>query len=99
MFTEVRLVQFLKADSPIEVTDVGMMIEVKPELAKANLEIDVMDVGIVTEVNLVHPLKAASPIDFTVEGMGTAFKSTQFEKTPLPIDVIEVGIVNEENPQ
>ena len=53
----------LKAESPIDVTLLGIMIEVKPEQnANDSLPIDVTVFGIVIEVILFLPSKAKSPI-------------------------------------
>ena len=50
-----RLVQFLKQDSPSEVTDEGIVMEVKPIHSKKQLlPNEVTDEGIVMEVKLLH---------------------------------------------
>ena len=50
-----RLVQFLKQDSPSEVTDEGIVMEVKPiQLKKQWLPNEVTDEGIVMEVKLLQ---------------------------------------------
>ena len=49
--TEVSPVQSLKASSPIEVTELGMVIEVSPvQPQKASSPIEVTELGMVTEV-------------------------------------------------
>ena len=51
MVTEVKPLQPLNAQSPIEVTPVGMVTEVKPlQPLNAEFPIDVTPVGMVTEV-------------------------------------------------
>ena len=56
MVIEVRLVQPLKAQPPIEVTELGMVTEVRPaQPLKALLPIEVTEEGMVTEVRPVQP--------------------------------------------
>ena len=54
MVTEVRLVQPSKADQPIEVTELGMVTEVRPVQPLKPLR-NVTELGMVTEVKPVQP--------------------------------------------
>jgi hypothetical protein len=57
----------LKASSPIEVTEFGIMIDVKEEhIAKAVVPIEVTEFGIVIEVKEEHAAKASNPIEVIV---------------------------------
>jgi metal-sulfur cluster biosynthetic enzyme len=47
---EVKLEQWAKAELPIDVTELGIVMEVKPQLSKTELSIDVTELGIVMEV-------------------------------------------------
>ena len=59
MQTEVRLLQDSKAQSPIEMTEFGIVIEVKPsQLEKAYSPIEMTEFGIVTEVNPLQSVNA-----------------------------------------
>ena len=52
---EVKLLQFLKAQSPIDVTESGIDIEVRLlQFSKAQSPIDVTESGIVIEVKLLQ---------------------------------------------
>ena len=51
MVTEVKPLQPLKAEFPIEVTELGIVTEVKPlQPLKAELPIEVTELGMVTDV-------------------------------------------------
>ena len=59
--TEVSFV-LEKAYSPMVVTPEPMVTELRPEPLKANLPIEVTELGIVTEVRLSQPLNISWPI-------------------------------------
>ena len=69
MVTEVKALHLKKHLSFKQVTDEGIVIEVKPLPQKQPVPIDVTDEGMVIEVKALHPLKQFSPIDVTDEGM------------------------------
>lgn len=54
MLTDVRDPQAEKAYRPIDVTEPGMVTDVRPLLEKAFIPIEVTEAGIVTEVRLVQ---------------------------------------------
>ena len=55
MVTEARLEHSLKASHPIDVTLLGMVMEVNPEQnAKAELFMDITLLGMVTEIRFLH---------------------------------------------
>ena len=54
--TEVRPVQFWKAQSPIPVTKLGMVTEVRPlQSEKAEAPIEVTESGMMSDVRLLQP--------------------------------------------
>jgi len=70
MVTEVSPEQPRKADSPMEVTELGMVTEVSPEQSrKAAPPIEVTELGMVTEVSPEQLAKARSPMEVTELGM------------------------------
>lgn len=70
-----------KADSPMEVTELGMVIDAKPEhLAKHLVGIAVIEFGIIMEVKFVQNSNPDSPIEITELGMETEFKLLHLEK-------------------
>lgn len=70
MVTDVSPEQLLKANEPMEVTELGMIIEVRPlQPTKARSPILTTELGIKIDVNLVHPVNAFSPIDVTEFGI------------------------------
>ena len=74
-------VQLLKAFSPIEVTEEGIVICVNDEQPeKAKSPIEVTEEGIVICVNDEHPLKAPSPIEVTEEGIVIFVNDEHFSK-------------------
>ena len=78
MVTDVKPLQYWKAQAPILVTEFGMVTDVKPlQLSKALSPILVTEFGIVTDVNL-QKAKACNPILDTVYA--------------CPSDMIELGI-------
>jgi len=71
-------VQPEKTEFPIDVTEDGMVIDVKEEQPKkAPSPKDVTDGGIIIEGKAVHVRKANSPIDVTEDGMISDVKSVQ----------------------
>ena len=78
LFITGRLVQPEKADSPIDVTLLGMVTEVRPEQPeKADHPMDVTLLGMVTEVRLEHSRNVASSINVTPLGMVTEVRLEQ----------------------
>ena len=83
-----------KAFACIDVTELGIIIEVKPvQFLKAVLPIDVTELGMLIDVRLEHPKKVLSFIDVTESGMVIEVKLVQFLKAVLPIDVTEFGML------
>ena len=64
-----RLLHSLKQPHPSEVTDEGIVMEVKPLTQKQHSPNDVTDEGIVMEVKLLHQEKQLSPNEVTDEGI------------------------------
>ena len=65
--TDVRPVHSSKADSPILVTELGIVTDVKPpQPSKVLFLILVTELGIVTDVKLLQLAKADSSISLTV---------------------------------
>ena len=87
--TFARLTQFEKTESPIFVTQVGIVIDNKPELVNAFEFIDIdVDNGIVNDVKFEHPWKA--PISIVVNedaDMGNIklLSNVQFWNADIPI--------------
>ena len=81
--------QFLNAFSPIDVTEAGMVIDVKPEPQNAALMIVVTEAGIFTDVKLVQAENTPSLIvrSFELEANVIDVKPVQFMNALLPIDV------------
>ena len=66
MVIEVKPLQFLKQDSPNEVTDEGMVIEVKPlQPWKQDSLNEVTDEGMVIEVKYLQPSKQEATNEVT----------------------------------
>ena len=64
MVTEARPLQYPKALLPIEVTELGIMIEVRPEQPEnALVPIVVTELGNVTEIRPLQPKKVLGLID------------------------------------
>ena len=62
----VRLEQYEKAPSPMEVTELGMVMPVRLEHhVKAELPMEVTESGMVMLVRPEHPLKASFPMEVT----------------------------------
>ena len=53
MFTDVNLVQYRKQSVPIDVTDVPIVTEVKPQFLKALKLILMTELGIVTDLKFI----------------------------------------------
>ena len=70
MVTDVKPEQPSKAQSSIDVTELGMVRDVKPEQPeKAQSSIDVTELGMVRDVKPEQPEKAEPPIDVTPSGI------------------------------
>ena len=68
-------------------------IDSKPlQLEKAELPIEVTELGIVILVKLIQPLNAPLPIEVTELGIVTLVKSLQPPKALSPIAVTELGM-------
>ena len=90
----------MKAWSPINVTLLGMVSEVRLEqLWKELLPSDVTLLGIVIDVRPEQPEKVPSPIDVTLLGIFTEVRPEQPEKALPPIDVTLLGMVSEVRPE
>jgi len=98
---EVRAVQEVKADSPMELTEVGMVIEAIWEQKEKALVLMVMtEVGMVMEVRDSQPPNvpnslSPSLMEITEVGMVTELKAVHTEKEAEAMEVTEVGIVTE----
>ena len=99
LFITGRLVQPEKADSPIDVTLLGMVTEVRPEQPeKADHPMDVTLLGMVTEVKPEQPEKAEIPMEVTLLGMVMEVRPEQPEKANHTIDVTLLGIIVDLHP-
>ena len=84
MVIEVRLLQRPNAPTPIEVTLLGMLIEVRP-LQPENARISPIEVtllGMVIEVRLLQSQNALSPIEVTLLGMLIEVRPTRSNRMP-----------------
>ena len=79
MAMEVKLRHPEKQDSPKEVTDVGIVMEVKP-LQSEKFPNEVTDDGMAMEIKLRHPEKQDSPKEVTDVGIVMEVKPLQSEK-------------------
>ena len=96
-----KLVAFWNAPLPIDVTEAGMIIDVKLEHVKnALLLIDITEDGIVIDFKLVQPSNAAMPIIKSCEPDAnvTVSKLVQLMNAPAWISVTEAGIVIDVKP-
>ena len=90
---EVIFEQPSKASSPISVTELGIMIDLRPEqLQKAHSPILVTELGIVIEVRPKQSEKASCPISVTELGIAIEVRCGQSWKTCSPILFTELGI-------
>ena len=91
--TDVKLLQYAKAELPILVTEFGIVIDVKPlQSKKARFPILVTEFGIVIDVKLLQYKKAYSPIVVTEFGMVTDVKPLQPPKAAPIIFFTLLGI-------
>ena len=90
---DIKLQHPLKALFPINVTEFGMVIDVKPLYENASPSIDVTELGMVIDVKPVHPEKATLPMDVTEFGMVTEASLVQTENALLPIVLISLQII------
>ena len=67
--TDVRPLQPLKALSPMLVTELGIVTEVRPQYMKACVPMLVTELGMVTKVRPLQPEKAYSPMLVTELGI------------------------------
>lgn len=89
-----NLEQLLNAPMPIDVTELGMIIEDRSEQpSKAHLPIDVIEFGMTIEANPVQPPKAYSPIDETELGMIAEVSPVCPLKAQESIATTEFGII------
>ena len=94
----VKFVHPVNAQLPIDITLLGMMMDVKPVQSRnAEPPICVTLFGMVMEVKLVQPANAMLPICVTLFGMVTDVKPVQLSNTEVPINVTLLGIVIEVN--
>ena len=92
--------QLSKAHESIDVTELGMLTDVKPlQPWKALFPIEVTELGIAIELKPEQELKAPPSIVVTELGIVTEARPLQPLKAALPIEVTEFGIVTEVNPQ
>ena len=85
----------LKADSPIEITPVGISIEVKllqPPKARAPIVSSLLFSSKATAPKPLQPEKAEEPIEVTLEGISIEVKPLQPLKASEPIEVTLDGI-------
>ena len=82
------------AESPIIVTELGIVIDVKPlQFLNAALPIEVTELGIVIDVKPLQPENAKEPIFVTELLMVTDFKLLKPSNANLLISVIPPGIL------
>ena len=94
--TEVRLLQLLKAYSPMLVTDSGMVTEVRlVQLSNVEPSILVTASGMVMEVKLLQPENAPSPMVVTELGMVTEVSLLQEIKAHSAMYVTVLGMMTE----
>ena len=85
-----------KALSPMLVTELGIVMEVRPvHPAKELLPMLVTELGMVMEVRLVQLQKAQLPMLVTELGMDMEVSPLQKEKASLPMLVTELGMIME----
>ena len=66
---ELKTAHSSNVDSPMEVTELGMVIVVNPDSAKAQSPMEVTELGISIETRLVQPPNASIPMEVTELGM------------------------------
>ena len=76
----VRPSQAAKTASPMEVTESGMVTEVRPLKWKARSPMEVTEAGMVTEVRPLQRAKVPSPMEVTEAGMVTEVRPLQLKK-------------------
>ena len=92
MIISVKLLQFSKAPSPIEIKLLPKIMLVKLlQSEKAYFPIDVTLSGMIISVKLPQPLKACSPIETKLLPK-TTFNNSHKEKAQSPIDVTDDGM-------
>ena len=85
---------FINAELPMEVTLLGIVIDVKDQQpAKASSPMDVMLFGIVIDVKDQQPAKALSPMDVMLFGIVIDVKDLQLTNALFPMDVTPSLIV------
>lgn len=93
MLIDARLLQPEKAFVPIDVTDSGIVTEVRPvQLTNIPSLRAVTDSGMVIEARLLQPEKASLPMDVTEFGIVIDARLLQKRKASLPMDVTDSGI-------
>ena len=87
-----RLEHSTKAAHLIEVTDEGILIEVKAlHPINAWIPIDLIDVGNETDFNEMQPEKANFGIESTEEGKVIVVNAEHSKSNPIPKEVTDVG--------
>ena len=109
MVTEVSPLQYSKADSPMDVTLLGIIVFEHPFI-KVLVAVSIMALQLSREsyfglplstlidVKPLQPKKALSPMDVTLPGMVRDVRPLQPEKACSPIDVTLPGMVRDVRP-